>query len=410
MIEARYDVAIIGGGIVGLASALTLQRESRVRAVVLEAESDVARHQTGHNSGVIHSGLYYKPGSHKARECVAGRRALIELCREHGVAHEICGKLVVATEPDEIPRLDELERRGNANGLHGLRRLRAEEIAEHEPHATGLAGLWVPETGIVDFVAVTRVYAKLFVEAGGELRLGHRLTAVRREQGGLVLETTGGAIKTAALVNCGGLQCDRIARMAGDEPGMRIVPFRGEYFELAHDRRHLVKGLIYPVPDPNFPFLGVHLTRGVGGEVEAGPNAVLALKRDGYERGSFELRDALSSLLYSGFWRMASRHWRMGLEEMRRSGSRKLFAESLRRFVPEISEEDLTGGGSGIRAQAMDSRGKLLDDFHFVDGDRTIHVLNAPSPGATASLAIGAEIARRARERFSPAAAQVASG
>jgi L-2-hydroxyglutarate oxidase len=399
---ASYDVAIVGGGIVGLASALTLQRESRARAVVLEAEDDVARHQTGHNSGVIHSGLYYKPGSHKARECGAGRRALIELCAEHGVPHEICGKLVVATEPDEIPRLDELERRGQANGLVGLRRLRAEEIAEHEPHAVGLAGLWVPETGIVDFVAVTRVYAKLFVEAGGEVRLGHRLTAVRRESGGLVLETTGGAVAASALVNCGGLQCDRIAKMAGDEPGMRIVPFRGEYFELTHERRHLVKGLIYPVPDPNFPFLGVHLTRGVGGEVEAGPNAVLALARHGYERGSFVARDALDSLLYSGFWRMASRHWRMGLDEMRRSGSRKLFAESLRRFVPEIREQDLTGGGSGIRAQAMDRNGKLLDDFHFVDGDRTIHVLNAPSPGATASLAIGAEIARRAKQRFGP--------
>jgi L-2-hydroxyglutarate oxidase len=258
----------------------------------------------------------------------------------------------------------------------------------------------VPETGIVDFVGVARVYARLFQEAGGEIRLGHRLTAIRRDGGGLVLETTGGAIAAAALVNCGGLQCDRIARMAGDEPGVRIVPFRGEYFELAVERRHLVKGLIYPVPDPRFPFLGVHLTRGVGGEVEAGPNAVLALDRHGYERGSFVARDALSSLLYPGFWRMAARHWRMGLDEMRRSGSRRLFAASLQRFVPEIREQDLTGGGSGIRAQAMDRQGKLLDDFHFVDGDRTVHVLNAPSPAATASLAIGAEIARRARQRF----------
>jgi len=396
----RYDIAIVGGGIVGLASALTIARETKARVVVLEAESDVARHQTGHNSGVIHSGLYYKPGSHKARECVAGRRALIELCREHGVAHEICGKLVVATEPEEVPRLDELERRGQANGLVGLRRLRAEEIQEHEPHAVGLAGLWVPETGIVDFVAVARLYAKLFAAAGGEVRLEHRLTAVRREQGGLVLETTGGAVAAGALVNCGGLQCDRIARLAGDRPDLRIVPFRGEYFELSPERRSLVKGLIYPVPDPSFPFLGVHLTRGIGGEVEAGPNAVLALARHGYERGSFEAADALSSLLYPGFWRMAARHWRMGLDEMRRSGSRRLFAESLRRFVPEIQEQDLTGGGSGIRAQAMDRNGKLVDDFHFVDGDRTIHVLNAPSPGATASLAIGAEIARRAKERF----------
>jgi len=396
----RYDVAIVGGGIVGLASALALARETRARAVVLEAESDVARHQTGHNSGVLHSGLYYKPGSHKARECVAGRRELVELCAEHGVAHEICGKLVVATTAEEIPRLDELERRGRANGLEGLRRLRAEEIAEYEPHATGVAALWVPETGVVDFVAVARTYARLFQEAGGEVRLGSRLEAIRREAGGLVLDTTGGAVTAAALVNCGGLQCDRIARMAGDEPGVRIVPFRGEYFELAAERRHLVRGLIYPVPDPRFPFLGVHLTRGVGGEVEAGPNAVLALHRHGYERGSFAARDALDSLLYPGLWRMAARNWRMGLDEMRRSGNRRLFAESLQRFVPEIREEDLTGGGCGIRAQAMDRHGGLLDDFHFVDGERTVHVLNAPSPAATASLAIGREIARRVRERF----------
>jgi L-2-hydroxyglutarate oxidase len=395
----RVQVAIVGGGIVGLASALALARDARARIVVLEAEDDVARHQTGHNSGVLHSGLYYKPGSHKARECVAGRRALIELAAEHGVAHEICGKLVVATEPDEIPRLDELERRGQANGLAGLRRLRAEEIPEHEPHATGLAALWVPETGIVDFVAVARAYARLIEQAGGEIRLRHRVIGVRRRDGGVVLETTQGAVAAGALVNCGGLQCDRVARMAGDDPGVRIVPFRGEYFELRPERRHLVKGLIYPVPDPRFPFLGVHLTRGVGGEVEAGPNAVLALDRHGYG-GGINSRDALDSLLYPGFWRMARKHWRMGLEEMRRSGSKRLFAESLRRFVPEISESDLTGGGSGIRAQAMDPAGRLLDDFHFVDGDRTIHVLNAPSPGATASLAIGAEIARRASERF----------
>ncbi|HVR29392.1 MAG TPA: L-2-hydroxyglutarate oxidase [Thermoanaerobaculia bacterium] len=400
MTTQRFDIAIVGGGIIGLAAALALARETRARTVVVEAEDDVARHQTGHNSGVIHSGLYYKPGSRKARECVLGRRALVELCAEHSVPHQICGKLVVATEPEEIPRLDELERRGHANGLAGLRRLDASEIAEHEPHATGLAALWVPETGIVDFVAVARTYARLYQEAGGEIRLRHRVIAIRRERDGLAIETTGGAVAAAALVNCGGLQCDRVARMAGDQPGVRIVPFRGEYFELVPERRHLVRGLIYPVPDPRFPFLGVHLTRGVGGEVEAGPNAVLALDRHGYRPGSFNPRDALSSLTYAGFWRMAARHWRMGLDEMRRSGSKRLFAESLRRFVPEIRAEDLTGGGSGIRAQAMDGAGRLLDDFHFVDGERTVHVLNAPSPAATASLAIGAAIARRARERF----------
>jgi L-2-hydroxyglutarate oxidase len=396
MSARSFDVAIVGGGIVGLASALALvRRPGDRRIVVIEAEERIATHQTGHNSGVLHSGLYYRPGSYKAQNCVSGRGALVDFCREHGIAHELCGKLVVATEPEEVPRLDELERRGRENGLTDLRRLAAAEIADYEPHVVGLDALWVPETGIVDFVAVADTYARLIREAGGEIRTGHRLVDLRREAGLVTLVTTGDEVQAEGLVNCAGLQCDRIARLAGVDPGVRIVPFRGEYFQLAESSRHLVRGLIYPVPDPRFPFLGVHLTRGIDGEVEAGPNAVLALRREGYERHSFSLRDTTETLRHPGFWRMASRHWRTGLDEMRRSGSRRLFAESLRRFVPEIRAEDLGGSGAGVRAQAIDNAGKLLDDFHIVEGPRQIHVLNAPSPAATSSLAIGEEIARR---------------
>lgn len=395
-----YDIAIIGGGIVGLASALSLTREGARRLVVVEAESELARHQTGHNSGVLHSGLYYRPGSYKARNCVEGRRELVAFCAEHGIPHEVCGKLVIATDPEELPRLDELERRGRANGLAGVQRLHGEAIREHEPHAAGLSALWVPETGIVDFVAVARTYARLVGEGGGEILTGHRVLAIRQNRQGLVLETDRGEVATRYLVNCGGLQCDRIARLAGDDPGVKIVPFRGEYFQLAKDRRHLVRNLIYPVPDPRFPFLGVHLTRGLDGEVEAGPNAILALEREGYERHSFSGRDCMDILLYPGFWRMAMRYWRTGLDEMRRSGSRRLFADALRRFIPEITADDLTGGGAGVRAQAVDPRGVLLDDFHLVAGQRTLHVLNAPSPAATASLAIGREVARQVIERL----------
>ena len=400
MAQERFDIAIVGGGIVGLASALALVREGANKVVVLEAEGAIARHQTGHNSGVLHSGLYYHPDSYKAKNCVKGRSDLVAFCEEHEIAHEICGKLVVATDPQEIPRLDELERRGRANGLLGMERLGPDGIRDHEPHATGIDALWVPETGIVDFVAVARAYSRLVTEGGGEIRVDHRVSAMKREASGLNLETSGGDLFTSRLINCGGLQCDRVARMAGVDPGVRIVPFRGEYFELAAERRFLVRNLIYPVPDPRFPFLGVHLTRGIGGEVEAGPNAVLALRREGYERLSFSLRDTLDTLLFPGFWRMAGRFWKMGLEEMRRSGSRRLFAASLQRFVPEIRAEDLTGGGAGVRAQAVDPTGKLLDDFHIVEDDRSIHVLNAPSPAATSSLSIGQEIAGRAKRSF----------
>jgi len=396
----QYDLAIIGGGILGLATALEITTLSSARVVVLEAESKVASHQTGHNSGVIHSGLYYKPGSEKARNCVTGRRRLIEFCSEHGIAYEICGKVVIATDEAEIPRLDELERRGRTNGLQGIERLGPKEIQDHEPHATGIDGLWVPETGIVDYVEVSEAYAELVRQAGGEIRLDHRVLAVSRSKAHMRIETSQGPILCGHLVNCAGLQCDRIARMCGVEPGIRIVPFRGEYFELVAARRHLVRGLIYPVPDPEFPFLGVHLTRGIDGTVEAGPNAVLALRREGYARTSFSLRDTLSTVSFGGFWRMAAMNWRVAIQEIWRSGSRRLFAESLRRFVPEIRASDLGKPGSGVRAQAVDPKGKLLDDFHILEEDRMVHVLNAPSPGATASLGIGNTIATRTLEHF----------
>ena len=395
-----FDIAIVGGGILGLATALELSRTRDASIVVLETEDRLATHQTGHNSGVIHSGLYYKPGSLKARNCYDGRRRLLEFADEHGIDYEICGKLVIATREDEIPRLVELQRRGGANGLKGIERVDEAGIREHEPHATGTAALWVPETGIIDYVAISEKYGDLVRRAGGEIRPSHRVEAVASSANGMRLKTAKGTIECSFLVNCAGLQCDRVARLCGVEPGVRIVPFRGEYFELVEESRHLVKGLIYPVPDPEFPFLGVHLTRGMNGAVEAGPNAVLALKREGYSRSSFSASDTMSTLTFPGFWKMASKNWRVALHEMHRSGSRRLFAESLRRFVPEIRATDLGRPGAGVRAQALDPSGKLLDDFHIVDSERMIHVLNAPSPGATASLAIGSTIADRAAAHF----------
>jgi len=397
--DAR-TVAVIGGGIVGLATARAMQREHRVRVMVLEAEDRLAAHQTGHNSGVIHSGLYYKPGSLKASNCVGGRDSMYAFCREHGIAHENCGKIVVATSPEEVPRLDELERRGRANGLQGLRRLGPEEIREHEPHVTGIDGLHVPETGIVDFSEVAEVMGRQIRETGGEVRTSSRLAAVRRDGAGFVLETTGGEQAADFLINCAGLQSDRVARLCGLRPGLRIVPFRGEYHKLVPEREHLVRHLVYPVPDPRFPFLGVHFTRMVHGGVEAGPNAVLAFRREGYGKLSFSARDSASTLGYPGFWRLASRYWKTGFGEFRRSFSRAAFVRALRRLVPELTYADVKPHGAGVRAQAVRRDGTLLDDFHILEAERMMHVLNAPSPAATASLSIGSTIAGRAAEVF----------
>jgi L-2-hydroxyglutarate oxidase len=400
MSDSIHDVAVIGGGIVGLALAWTLSRDSPASVLLLEAEPRLASHQTGHNSGVIHSGLYYRPGSLKARNCAAGRDAIYRFCADRGIAHERCGKLVVAVDPSELPALDELERRGRQNGLTGLRRLGGEELKEHEPHAAGVAALLVPETGIVDYGRVAAALAAEAAEAGAEIVTGARVRGVRRDGGSFRLLSTRGERRARHLVNCGGLQSDRVARSCGVRPDLRIIPFRGEYYKLAPSSEHLVRNLIYPVPDSRFPFLGVHFTRMIGGGVEAGPNAVLALRREGYGRLSFSPRDAWGIVSYGGFWRMASRYWRTGVGEVRRSWSTAAFVASLRRLLPPLTDGDVHRHGAGVRAQAVAPDGRLVDDFHILEAPQMLHVLNAPSPAATASLSIGHALAERARRAF----------
>jgi L-2-hydroxyglutarate oxidase len=391
-----WDVAVIGGGIVGMATAMAVKARYDVELLVLEAEERLAPHQTGHNSGVIHSGLYYRPGSLKALNCVRGREAMYEFCAKYGIPHERCGKLVVATSREEIPRLDELERRGRANGLVGLKRLKGGEIRDIEPHASGIEALWVSETGIVDFVEVTHQFARIVMERGGEVLLGHRVVAVNERSGELIIETTKGEFRARGLINCAGLQSDRVARMCGMVPTTKIVPFRGEYYELVPEKSYLLNGLIYPVPDPRLPFLGVHFTRTIHGVREAGPNAVLALKREGYSKGSFSLRDSAETFFYVGFWRLAVRYWRTGLDELYRSFSKAAFVRALRKLMPEITPADLVPGASGVRAQALGRDGSLIDDFVIMEGPKMVHVLNAPSPAATASISIGETIALKA--------------
>jgi (S)-2-hydroxyglutarate dehydrogenase len=393
MTDSRHNVIIIGGGVVGLGVALEITRRfPHLRLLLLEKEDRVARHQSGHNSGVIHSGVYYKPGSMKARLCVSGAAAMIEFCREHEVAHEVCGKVIVATDTDELPRLEELHRRGEANGLVGLRMIGPEELREIEPHSTGMKALVVPSTGITDYAKVSEKYADLISARGGTVLTSAAATGIRRGTSEIVVETSRGAFSTTALINCAGLHSDRVSRMAGDEPGVMIVPFRGEYYDLVPERARLVRALIYPVPDPRFPFLGVHFTRRITGKVDAGPNAVFALAREGYRHRDISLRDLISSLAFPGFWRMARRNWRNGFDEFRRSLSKPLFVRALQRLLPEVSEKDLVPGGSGVRAQALKPDGTLVDDFQFLPSGKVLHVLNVPSPAATASLAIGKTI------------------
>jgi L-2-hydroxyglutarate oxidase len=389
----RFDTAVIGGGILGLATARALVARSNGAVVVLEAEDALAVHQTGHNSGVIHSGLYYKPGSLKAENCRRGRDAMYAFCETHEIPHERCGKLVVATSTSERPWLDELERRGKANGLADLVRLTGDELREHEPHVAGVEGLLVPLTGIVDYRQVSQAIAAEVREGGGEIRTAARLVGFRRESGNFVLETAAGTVEVKRLVNCAGLQSDRVARLCGVTPSVRIVPFRGEYYKFEPEKAALVRNLIYPVPDPNFPFLGVHFTRMIGGGVEAGPNAVWALKREGYTRTSFSPADTASALAWPGFWKMAGRHWRTGCGELWRSWNKPAFVRALQKLVPEIEADDVTPHGAGVRAQAVARDGRLLDDFAIERAENQLHVLNAPSPGATASLAIGEALA-----------------
>lgn len=391
---SKQRIVIIGGGIVGLGTALKLGKKfSGARVTVLEKEAKVGLHQTGNNSGVLHCGLYYKPGSVKARMAVQGVQEMIAFCRENDVSHEVCGKLVVAVDETEVQRLKNLHERGRQNGLQGLQWLSREEMLEIEPHVGGVAALRVPQEGIVDYPKVCEALLKKIAQQGGKVVTNARVTKLKPAGQGWVAVTTAGDFEADFVVNCAGLHCDRVSELAGEKRAVRIVPFRGEYYKLKPARQHLVKHLIYPVPDPQFPFLGVHFTRLIEGGVEAGPNAVLAFKREGYKKTDFNAVDLFDALSFGGLWKFLGQHKRMCWEEIKRSFSRKLFCQSLQRLVPEIRVDDLEAGGAGVRAQAMSPDGTLVQDFSFVRGRKALHVLNAPSPAATAALTIGEEIA-----------------
>ncbi len=391
--RSLYDFAVVGGGIVGLATARAIQNDHpRATIVVLEKESDWAHHQTGHNSGVIHSGIYYKPGSFKARFCRAGNRSMVDFCRDNGIEFEICGKVIVATQEKELAQLDKLYERGVQNELH-VKRIEARELKEIEPHVAGLAAIRVFDAGIVDYQAVCQTLATLLSESGCELRLNHKVTGATQNAHRVELIANDKAINARLLINCAGLHSDRVAVLSGADPNLKIVPFRGEYFELRADRRHLVNHLIYPVPNPDFPFLGVHFTRMIGGHVEAGPNAVLALAREGYRKTDFDLTDLRETLGFSGFRALSRRYWKEGMQEMWRSISKRAFVRSLQQLIPAITAADLESAPAGIRAQAVKADGSLVDDFHIITDKRCVHVCNAPSPAATASLEIGRYIA-----------------
>jgi len=402
---SQYDLTIVGGGILGLATALKLIRaHPSLRLLILEKEAEIARHQTGNNSGVIHSGLYYRPGSLKARSCVAGRKELMAFCDENAVPYEICGKVVVATSQEELPRLEELHRRGIANGLKDLQIIGPERLKELEPHATGIQGLHVPETGIIDYKKVAAAYAEKIRDAGGDIRLSQRVVGILDRPEEIVLQTSGGDYRTKHLINCCGLQSDIVAQMMGgannSEEEHRIIPFRGEYYKIARERQFLVRNLIYPVPDPTFPFLGVHFTRMARGGVEAGPNAVFAYAREGYRHTDINLSDLWRTISFKGFWAITGKYWQTGFGELYRSLSKSAFVRALQKLLPEIRESDLVPGGAGVRAQAVSASGALVDDFVIKQSRKSIHVLNAPSPGATASLAIGQQICEMAEKNF----------
>ena len=394
-----YDFAIIGGGIVGLSTAMALgQRYPSARIVVLEKESKWAFHQTGNNSGVIHSGIYYKPGSFKAKFSRDGCQSMVKFCQEHGINHEVCGKVIVATEEKELPLLENLYQRGLANGIK-IAKISAEEVKETEPYVSCLAGIKVFSTGIVDYKQVCQKYADLIEAQGGELLLNTKVEKIRETSQGQVLETNKGTFETRLLINCAGLHSDRMAKLGGVDPKAKIVPFRGEYYELVPEKRYLVKTLIYPVPNPNFPFLGVHFTRMIDGSVHAGPNAVLSLKREGYKKTDFDLRDFAEVMTYPGFWKLAAKHADEGFKEIIRSFSKAAFVHSLQKLIPEVKYEDVVPTHAGVRAQALMDDGKLVDDFLIVKGEKSIHVCNAPSPAATSSLEIGKAVVNQIPEQ-----------
>jgi L-2-hydroxyglutarate oxidase len=398
----HYDVVVIGGGIVGLATALNLKKaKPSLRLLLLEKENRLAAHQTGHNSGVIHSGLYYKPGSLKAKNCIEGYHMLIDFCNENNIKYELCGKIVVATSEDQLASLETLYERGIQNGLKGLEKLNKEQMQAIEPHVAGIAGIKVPQTGIINYTAVSEKYAENIKNMGGEIRLGEKVSSISEINGVSTVVTTKGSYNTTLVINCAGLYSDKVAQFTEKEQvKVRIIPFRGEYYEIKPEKQYLVKHLIYPVPDPNFPFLGVHFTRMVDGGVEAGPNAVLAFRREGYKKLSVDFSEFGETLAWPGFRKVAAKYWKTGLGEYYRSFSKSAFTKALQALIPEIQKEDLVPGGAGVRAQACDYDGGLLDDFAIIENKQAINVLNAPSPAATSSLSIGKTVAEMALKRL----------
>lgn len=397
----QYDIIIIGGGIVGLATALQLKEQnSSLKVLLLEKENELAKHQTGNNSGVIHSGIYYKPGSLKASNCIRGYNLLIDFCSKNDVPFDLCGKIIVATDQSELPLLQNLFTRGQQNGLLNLKMLQAGELKEYEPHVAGIAGIAVPQTGIVDYKLVAEKYGQKIKELGGEIQLGEKVIDIQLTSDKAVVATQKQSYTCKLIINCAGLYSDKVARFTSENVDVKIIPFRGEYYKLKKEKEYLVKNLIYPVPDPNFPFLGVHFTRMMKGGVEAGPNAVLAFQREGYKKSDINLSELAESLAWPGFQKVAAKYWRTGMGEMYRSFSKAAFTKALQKLLPEIQENDLTEGGAGVRAQACDRKGGLVDDFLILEEENAINVCNAPSPAATSSLAIGETVSKLALKRF----------
>ena len=401
MIDRQYDVGVVGGGIIGLATSMKLTQDfPNLKVAVLEKEKEVAQHQTGHNSGVIHAGIYYAPGSQKANFCSTGGKLLRDFCDEYGIAYDMCGKLIVATDDSEVPQLEELFKRGTENGAQGLRMVDQEEIKDIEPYSAGVKAILSPNTGIIDYFEVSQAYASRMRENGGDLLTNVEVISIENKDNLVYINTTSGTVAAKYVLNCAGLHADTVARMMGVDVGVKIVPFRGEYFSIIPEKEHMVKGLIYPVPDPSMPFLGVHFTRRINGSVEAGPNAVLAFAREGYKKTDVNLKEILGTLSYSGFWKMSAKYWKVGMHEQYRSLVKGVFVKSLQKLMPEITGDDLGDPGAGVRAQVIDSNGGLLQDFAIEASANAIHVLSAPSPGATSSLTISEYIVDLAQESF----------
>ena len=405
-IDRQYDVVVVGGGIIGLATSMKLTQDfPNLKVAVLEKEKEVAQHQTGHNSGAIHAGIYYAPGSQKANFCSTGGKLLRDFCEEYGIAYDMCGKLIVATDDSEIPQLEELFKRGTENGAEGLRMVDREEIKDIEPYSAGVKAILSPNTGIIDYFEVSQAYATRMRENGGDLLTNVEVISMENRDNLVYINTTSGTVAAKYVLNCAGLHADTVARMMGVDVGVKIVPFRGEYFSIIPEKEHMVKGLIYPVPNPSMPFLGVHFTRRINGSVEAGPNAVLAFAREGYKKTDVNLKDTLGTLSYSGFWKMSAKYWKVGMHEQYRSLVKGVFVKSLQKLMPEITGDDLGAPGAGVRAQVIDSNGGLLQDFAIEASPNAIHVLSAPSPGATSSLTISEYIVDLAQESFDLSAA-----